>query len=81
MNYTQKENHCRIDIWKESGKWYTTEEVVFRKGDYKDCLIHDALKHAIMDDEYIRGHYKGMRITCLQPYHQYSHPISIVWEG
>ena len=81
MNYTQKENHCRVDFWKESGKWYTTEEVVFRSEDYKGCLIHDALINALMDDDYIRTHYKGMRVTCLEPYHQYSHPISIIWEG
>lgn len=75
-NYSIDPNSCRIDIWKKSGKWYTTEVVVFRDSDYRGC-IHKALKNAIDDD--FNGLYKGMLITCLEPYHQHSHPISIIY--
>jgi len=70
---------CRVDFWKESGKWYTTEAVEFgpQGFDGDAPLIHDCFR------EYLIKHFGkprlvGMRATCLEPYHKNSHPISLV---
>ncbi len=77
-NYIDNPNSCRVDIWKTSGKWYTTETIIFFDSDYGGC-IHKAFKNALENHEHIKNHYSDMRITCLEPYHQYSHPISLIW--
>ena len=80
MNYCAEESMVRVDIWKPSGKWYTTVALKwdnygsedFKKGDE---LIHTTFRRCL--EEQFSGH-KGMRATCLQPYHINSHPISII---
>ena len=69
---TNPEN-VRVDIFKESGKWYTTVTLEF-KG-YKDKLIHDAFEDS-MKDQY-NGYWKDMTAVCLDPYHEHSHPLMI----
>ena len=78
-NYIENPNSCRVDFFKESGKWYTTEAVEFLSNDYNNSSIHEALKNALA--KAIGNRLRGMQAVCLEPYHKYSHPISLIWEG
>ncbi|MCP4607727.1 MAG: hypothetical protein GY845_03280 [Planctomycetes bacterium] len=76
MHYHNNPASCRVDFWKQSGKWYATEQITFIA--YKgiiDDVFRESLKKAV------GNYYVGMRVTCLEPYHEHSHPISIIWEG
>ena len=79
-NYSENPTSCRVDFFKESGKWYTTEAVVFNE-DWKsgpDNLIHDCFRRALQEhfkDQPDR--LKGMIAICLEPYHEYSHPLML----
>lgn len=77
-NYSNSPNKCRVDLWKKSEKWYTTESIVFSNKDY-DKDIHTAFRNALKIS--LGDHYIGMRATCLEPYHKNSHPLSVIWEG
>jgi hypothetical protein len=78
-NYIENPNSCRVDFFKQGGKWYTTEAVIFQSEDYSGTLIHDAFKNALREE--VPNQYLGMRAICLEPYHQHCHPISLIWEG
>jgi len=62
----------RVDIFKESGKWYTTVELKFDT--FQDELIHDVFKRC-MKEQHNYG--ENMKAVCLHPYHMYSHPLMI----
>ena len=77
-NFTDNEKSCRVDIFKESGKWYTTIAVEFenwlaqnKDGSYN--IIHDEFKKALY--KVIGNSYKSMWAVCLEPYHELSHPL------
>ncbi len=80
MGYCDDPRMVRVDFFKESGKWYTTEAIQIDNRDYKGTLIHDALKNAL-DKMYIpeqnRLRLSGMTAVCLEMYHEHSHPIMI----
>ncbi len=76
MNYSSDVDDCRVDIFKPSGKWYTTIKVSFT-GVYDVPLIHDAFKKALR-----HGHFKfdeGFQAICLEPYHVNEHPVSVTY--
>jgi hypothetical protein len=85
-NYNLNPAMCRVDVWKESGKWYETIQVEFlggwpRNSKEPELLIHDAFEDALRralktEDGTLR--LAGMRATCLEPYHVHSHPISVI---
>jgi hypothetical protein len=82
-HYSNSPNSCRVDVWKESGKWYETIQVEFADADWnkEGTQIHDAFLNALRvalqkEDGTLR--LKGMRATCLEPYHQHAHPISVI---
>lgn len=79
MNYSNDPGMCRVDFFKESGKWYETEAVDFSPY-YNEMLIHEAFKKALKDHfgQHIRM--VGMRAFCIEPYHMYAHPISLLVE-
>lgn len=79
-NYIEDPSSCRVDFFKESGKWYTTEAVKFvgAWAGSTDNLIHDAFRRSL------REHFKdrpdrlqGMTAVCLEPYHEHSHPLMV----
>jgi len=81
--YSDDPAMVRVDFWKPSGKWYTTESVKwtgkYRKKNNDDGWdIHEQLAKSLRD------HFKDtpdrlsdMDATCLEPYHEYSHPIQL----
>ena len=77
-HYSVMENMVRVDFFKSSGKWYTTEAVEWIGGWRKDVLIHDAFAKSLRD------HFKKspdrlstMDAVCLEPYHELECPIQI----
>lgn len=78
-HYSNNPADVRVDFFRLSGKWYTTESVRWT-GEWEGSkqLIHDAFAQSLRD------HFKDtpMRLSntdaiCLEPYHEYSHPIQI----
>lgn len=78
-HYSDNPADVRVDFFKPSGKWYTTESVRwtgFWEGNKQ--LIHKAFAQSLRD------HFKEkpnrlseMDAICLEPYHEYSHPIQL----
>jgi len=81
MHYSTNPRHCRVDFWKPSGKWYATELIQFfdwtYSGKESGTLIHDAFIIAIVNT-FKEPRFVGMTATCLEPYHEFSHPVSLV---
>jgi len=78
MGYNEKDEMVRVDFFKESGKWYCTEAV--RWLHYSgDVLIHDAFKASL--EKHLGNRLAGMTAVCLEPHHEYAHPIMMKIKG
>lgn len=79
-NYSDSEASCRVDFWKESGKWYTTEAVkwVGNGFTHNPPLLHEQFHDSLKAHFKGKSRLVGMRATCLEPYHKHSHPISVI---
>jgi hypothetical protein len=86
MGFSADSDMVRVDFFKKSGKWYTTEAVKWT-GPYhgtdehgKITLIHDAFLESLRDHLVQSGgrtRLAGLRAVCLEPYHEYAHPICV----
>lgn len=88
MGYSEDDSMVRVDFFKPSGKWYTTEAVEWT-GEYKDGLIHDEFAKSLRDHFIKTGNpdrLSDMDAICLEPCHIHTHPIQIkagewlIWE-
>ena len=79
-NYSNDPADCRVDFWKPSGKWYDTETLRWDDAGWgkEPEPIHTQMRRLLKEQFGCRCH--GMRVTCLEPYHEFSHPISVVHE-
>lgn len=79
MGYIEDAAMVRVDFFKPSGKWYTTEAVKWTGGWVaKNCLIHDAFIKSLRDHfKKTPNRLSEMDAVCLHPYHEYEHPICI----
>ena len=77
MGYTEDDSMVRVDFFKESGKWYTTEAIKWIGYD-GNILIHDAFSLSLFYHLYENNKLRlfEMQAICLEPYHSHSHPIS-----
>lgn len=78
-NYSDNPAMVRVDFFKTSGKWYTTEAVKWT-GDWKSfsSLIHEGFKKSLQNHfELAPNRLSNMDAICLEPYHEYAHPIQI----
>ncbi len=77
MGYTEDDSYVRVDFFKPSGKWYTTEGVKWT-GSYTEGLIHNEFAKSLRD-HFGEGNKRlyEMDAVCLEPYHKNSHPIQI----
>lgn len=89
MGFTMDEGMVRVDFFKLSGKWYTTEAVKwitywsprskYLRGDQTGLLIHDAFKEALKahlwNEEDQRYRLSDMEAVCLEPYHEGAFPL------
>jgi len=64
----------RVDFFKESGKWYATEQMEWRNYNAQ-FQIHDAFLWGLISQ--FNGRYSGMTAICLDPYHEHAHPVLI----
>lgn len=77
MGYSDDDSIIRVDFFKPSGKWYTTEAVKWT-GEYSSGLIHEEFAKSLRDHfKDNRKRLSDMDAICLKPYHQHSHPIQI----
>ena len=81
MGYSDVEESVRVDFFRPSGKWYTTEAVLWT-GEYDGSkqFIHDAFAKSLRDHFSKNSHCErlsDMDAICLEPYHEHSHPIQI----
>ena len=79
MGYSENSADVRVDFFKPSGKWYTTERVRWT-GEYtfKNQLIHDAFAQSLRDhfkDDPLR--LSEMDAVCIHPYYEHKFPIQI----
>lgn len=74
MNYSTTEGSVRVDFFRPTGGWYTTVEV-----DMTEYYLTVNIRNAIIKatKEVVREGYNGMTLVCLEPFHQFSHPIMI----
>ncbi len=75
-HYSDRPSSVRVDFFRSTGKWYTTEAVEWIG--YSDVLIWDAFeaslrKHMTEPDGKLR--LSGMWAVCLDPYHEHGHPL------
>ena len=82
--YSDDPRMVRVDIWKASGKWYST--VAMKWVRYHNYKPHDSKENFMtMKEVFLTsfllafpGSFKGMTATCLEPYHSHSYPVMIV---
>ena len=89
-HYSEEPNHVRVDFFRPQGKWYCTEEVVWT-GEWKGNpteggqLINDAYAKSLRDHFVQQGRLNDTWAVCLDPYHEYAHPlmapVSSIWTG
>lgn len=72
MGYADNDAMCRVDFFREHGKWYATEAVdvdgLYNKSDLVGSLPGLVRKH-------LNGRMSGMWAVCLEPYHKHAYPI------
>lgn len=73
-NYSNEVGSVRVDFFKESGKWYTTEAVMWT-GKYSSGQIHDEFRKSLK--EHLAGRMYDMTAVCLIPYHVNAHPLMV----
>ena len=72
MNYSDSSAMCRVDFFKDSGKWYCTEAVDFT-GFFTDAGIDGAVRrHLRRTDGTVR--LEGMTAVCLEPALEHQFP-------
>jgi hypothetical protein len=73
MNYCDDPAMVRVDFFKESGKWYTTEAIKWLH--YRDMSIHEAFYLSL--EASLEDRLSEMTAVCLAPYHEHAHPIML----
>ena len=73
MGYTTDPEMIRVDFFKPSGKWYTTESIKW-VGSYTTDL-HEGFKRSLRAS--LGDRLKGMTAVCLHPYHELAFPLMI----
>jgi hypothetical protein len=74
MHYCDNGRSVRVDFFKESGKWYTTEAVIW-DGPYTEGLLHDIFEDVLK--RHLKGRLSGMWAVCVEPYHEHACPLML----
>jgi hypothetical protein len=88
MGYSNNESMCRIDFFRDGGKWHETEDFdmtyYFGSSDTagtknKFALLPEAIIASLRDDRKFRRadggfRYSGCWAVVLEPYHEHAHP-------
>lgn len=76
MNYSDNCSSVRVDFFRDTGKWYTTEAIRWKS--YSGKLVQDAFLEALRDhltDENGLIRLAGAWAVCLDPYHEHAFPL------
>lgn len=74
--YSNNPSMVRVDFFKSSGKWYTTEEMLWLEYKANPVKgIHDIFLESL--NKAFPTNYRSFDAVCLEPYHEHSHPIQI----
>jgi hypothetical protein len=89
-HYSDDADSVRVDFFKPSCKWYTTEAIKwtaeYSSDGYgsptgKPRLLHDIFSGLLLSNlfnkETQRVRLAGMWAVCLDPYHEHTHPLMI----
>lgn len=74
-HYSDDAHSVRVDFFKPSGKWYTTEAV--RWLDYEEKDIFKAFRDSLLAAG-IHLRLVGMTAVCLEPHHKHGYPLMLV---
>lgn len=82
MGYSDDEAMVRVDFFKPSGKWYTTEAIKFFPWAQAEGSPYDAFEKSL-EQHLRRGDGGGLRLegmiaVCLEPYHEHAFPLMAV---
>lgn len=80
MGYSENNKMVRVDFFKESGKWYTTESVKWTgEWEGRKQLISDAFAQSLIDHFAIGrpDRLSDMDAICIHPYYEFEYPICI----
>jgi hypothetical protein len=87
MGYSDDDTMIRVDFFKPSGKWYTTEAIKWdgpclgrEQENQKINLLYDVFmevlkKHLQQDQEENKIRLAGMTAVCLKPYFEHELPL------
>lgn len=76
MGYAKDDASVRVDVFKPSGKWCETYQVMFTE--YSNPNIHEAFEHALVEAGIELE--AGFMAVCLNPYHKYEHPLMYIFQ-
>ena len=71
MGFSINPEMVRVDFFKPSGKWYTTEAVKWTGG--YEGMIYE--QFAVGLRNHLGERLSDMVAICLEPYHKYAHPL------
>lgn len=75
-HYSNNPNECRVDFFKEHGKWYATEMVKFNSINYRNHPMY-AFAFALQFHFENGIRYEGMIAICLEPYVEFQFPLML----
>ena len=86
MGYSANDGMVRVDFFRPSGRWYTTEAVDM-SAHYHDPTCLNAVEAAVV--QHLSKHpnkdgglrLAGMIAVCLEPHHHHAYPISFTVPG
>lgn len=91
-HYSDNPASVRVDFFKPSGKWYCTEAIIWT-GAYRDSQLHAEFARSLGDHlqkgspphllrvpspRFGELRLSDMLAVCLHPYHERSHPITML---
>lgn len=75
MGYSENPEMVRVDFFRESGKWYTTEAI--RWIGYRGDIFEEFRKSLMAADVGFGKRLSGMWAVCLEPYNEHKFPLMI----
>ena len=72
MGYSDSPSMVRVDFFKPSGKWYTTEAVEWLG---YDGPIFEEFERSLR--RHLQGRLSEMWAVCLEPYNKFAHPLML----
>lgn len=85
-HYIEDPTMVRVDVFKKSGKWYTTLAIKwlyygFEEGK-ENLLIQEIFVESLEKDKFGKRYLSSDYIlVCLEPYHTHAYPLMLIKDG